>query len=523
MTSRVREFCLGFYSQAPFSYACNFTEKGSTVFRPVVKSRQRAAPSSSRQPSSGIELTTPLSGDLEPLGPSQPDSSLFSSPDNLQGTFSGQETTPILSTRPENGESVQDVVATVFESHSIPVRKPTAPPVVGSPATGSIRSRSSVPMVIATPRTSHTRPSSFSVNIPQSEASRTAIEISQLPSISNASSASAALVPSGSAGPSSVPDIPYPVTPAAASNPAAPAPGEQESPATVAPQKRKTPSRSTKASKKRKNEAGDAEDNKNSQERPSSKRARSRASSRASSSTPRPRKRGPTPPSYDPDADPGEDLDPTAVTMAELCSDTGQGRVSRKAAEILSNHAAWKAKNREKRARMKQVMEAKKYGREEELENTEEGEPRPETQAATTNEASSTTPAITDDSGNGFDYTQDLATSRFNVQVRIGPNGETVIDEESLVVDRAENDGTENYTHVIESDQTKFVNSGSYGKKYRGSRWSADETELFYDVSPSPLIFSKYPYIKSGFVSIRRKLRADSICPSWKRQKILQK
>ncbi len=172
---------------------------------------------------------------------------------------------------------------------------------------------------------------------------------------------------------------------------------------------------------------------------------------------------------------------------------------------------------------MKQVMEAKKYGREEELENIEEGESRPETQAATTNEASSTTLPSPDDSGNGFDYTQDLATSRFNVQVRIGPNGETVIDEESLVVDRAENDGTENYTHVIESDQTKFVNSGSYGKKYRGSRWSADETELFYDVSPSPLMLLKYPYIKTGFVSIWRKLRADSICPSWTGQKILQK
>jgi hypothetical protein len=35
----------------------------------------------------------------------------------------------------------------------------------------------------------------------------------------------------------------------------------------------------------------------------------------------------------------------------------------------------------------------------------------------------------------------------------------------------------------VESDNTKFVNSGSYGKRYRGSRWSTDETERFYDVS----------------------------------------
>lgn len=86
-----------------------------------------------------------------------------------------------------------------------------------------------------------------------------------------------------------------------------------------------------------------------------------------------------------------------------------------------------------------------------------------------------------DDTGHGFDYSQNMATSRYNVQVRIGPNGETIIDEESLVVDRADADETENYTHVIESDHTKFVNSGTYGKRYRGSRWSVEETELFYD------------------------------------------
>ena len=212
---------------------------------------------------------------------------------------------------------------------------------------------------------------------------------------------------------------------------------------------------------------------------------------RASSSTPRPRKRFPSPLPYDPNADPGEDIDPTSVTMAALCADTGQGRVSRKAAEILTNHAAWKAKNREKRAHMRSLMELKKYGREEGAESEHGQDNGTQTQsmndvasasAPETSNASATA-AISDDTGNGFDYSQDLATSRYNVQVRIGPNGETVIDEESLVVDRVENDETEDYTHVIESDHTKFINSGTYGKGFRGSRWSAEETELFYDVS----------------------------------------
>lgn len=246
--------------------------------------------------------------------------------------------------------------------------------------------------------------------------------------------------------------------------------------------KRKTSSsEGSKKPKRKRSVTTDAENTEDGEDRP-----KSRKGSRASSSTPRPRKRAPSPPPYDPDADPGEDIDPTTVTMAELCNDTGQGRVSSRAAEILSNHAAWKVKNREKRARMRLAMEAKKYGREDDPDAQPEDAPAtPLAEAA----PSASAPAATDETGNGFDYTQDLTTSRYNVQVRIGPNGETIIDEESLVVDRVDNDGTENYTHVVESDQTKFVNSGSYGKRYRGSRWSAEETELFYDVCAYFLLF----------------------------------
>jgi transcription factor TFIIIB component B'' len=136
---------------------------------------------------------------------------------------------------------------------------------------------------------------------------------------------------------------------------------------------------------------------------------------------------------------------------------------------------------------MKAIMEAKKYGHpDDEAEDSPDKpspaeEPQPST--STAGPPSSTAATVTDDTGNGFDYSQNLSTSRYNVQVRIGPNGETVIDEDSLVVDRAENHGTENFTHVTESDYSKFVNSATHGKRFRGSRWSAEETELFYDVS----------------------------------------
>ena len=215
--------------------------------------------------------------------------------------------------------------------------------------------------------------------------------------------------------------------------------------------------------------------------------------------------RAPSVPPFDPDAGPGEDLDPTTVTMASLCDDTGQGRVSSKAAQVISNHAAWRAASKEKRARLRAIAEAKKYGR-----SLDDDEPVPavnsgdvagssETNSAqevpSVRRSPSATPQAGPSSasaerstqegnagGDDFDYSQDLSTSRYNVQVRIGANGETIIDEESLFVNRDEEDDTQNYTHVEESDTTKFVNSLTYSKKPRGSRWSAEETELFFDV-----------------------------------------
>jgi transcription factor TFIIIB component B'' len=177
--------------------------------------------------------------------------------------------------------------------------------------------------------------------------------------------------------------------------------------------------------------------------------------------------------------------------MAAICEDTGQGRVSSKASQILDNHAAWKRSNKETRTRMRALMEAKKYGRGEDGEvPAPTGEPPPSvptTSAETLDRPASTSPtpapAVITESGFGFDYHNTMATSRFNVQVRIGPNGETIVDEESLFVDRAEGHETDNYVHVEESDATKFVNSGSYSKKFRGTRWTAEETELFYAVS----------------------------------------
>jgi transcription factor TFIIIB component B'' len=215
-----------------------------------------------------------------------------------------------------------------------------------------------------------------------------------------------------------------------------------------------------------------------------------------SSSTKKPSRNSSVPvPALDLTADPGEELDPTVITMAAICEDTGQGRVSSKASQILDNHAAWKRSNKEKRTRMRALMDAKKYGHTEDMEGRSVPPPTvgSSSSVATTSAETLDRPASTP-SGTpappampeprfGFDYGNTMPTSRFNVQVRIGPNGETIVDEESLFVDRAEEHETDNYIHVEESDATKFVNSGSYSKKFRGTRWTVEETELFYAVS----------------------------------------
>ncbi|KAI0034172.1 hypothetical protein K488DRAFT_46143 [Vararia minispora EC-137] len=184
---------------------------------------------------------------------------------------------------------------------------------------------------------------------------------------------------------------------------------------------------------------------------------------------------------FDSNANPGEELDPTVVTMADICEDTGQGRVSSKATQIFENHAAWKRSNRERRARMRATMEARKYGRGEDADAPALCAPPGQSLPSFADVHDERADADDDPEGDGFDYSKVVGGSRLAARVRIGANGETVIDEASLFVDRTEEHETENYTHVEESDATKFTNSSTYSKRYHGSRWSAEETELFFD------------------------------------------
>ena len=455
MSSRVRKS----FNSLLILYINEILEKGGPVFKPVVKSRPRSVPSTSRQASVsvlGAESQNNIAGFSTEYN---------ASPSISQAAIEPPGYAPIYS---ENSIMVD-------RSNSISVANPTSSRIYLPPPLISSSSNNVIPPSFS-PAVIETRGFQAPISsVPTSTIESTWSMPSGVDSQKNQLSLQTTMAHSANVAASASVTLTLSTAP----------PSNEDAP--DAPTSQKRPGRSqSKVFKGMKNRK--ASDEGHDDEITRAKSPPMQRQTRASSSTPRPRKRVSSP-QYDPDAGPGEDIDPTSVTMAALCTDTGQGRVSRKAAEILTNHAAWKAKNKEKRAHMRTLMELKKYGREEaESEHDQDGVQAQSVGnvASTSAPGTSNAPAtalVVDDTGNGFDYSQGLTTSRYNVQVRIGPNGETVIDEESLVVDRVENDGTDDYTHIIESDHTKFVNSGTYGKRYRGSRWSAEETELFYDVS----------------------------------------
>ncbi|KAG5220056.1 Transcription factor TFIIIB component [Salix suchowensis] len=172
--------------------------------------------------------------------------------------------------------------------------------------------------------------------------------------------------------------------------------------------------------------------------------------------------RSPSLPRFDPDEGPGEELDPTVITMASLCSDTGQGRISSKAS---------RSRKTTQIGERRELAELKKYGR-----LTEDGEEAPLPTLLRHRRS-----LVFNISRIAWRTRRRRGRVRLHSRLRIGPNGETIIDEESLVVDRAQDVDTSTYTHVVESDTSKFINSGTYRKKCRGSRWSKEETELFFN------------------------------------------
>lgn len=72
-------------------------------------------------------------------------------------------------------------------------------------------------------------------------------------------------------------------------------------------------------------------------------------------------------------------------------------------------------------------------------------------------------------------------------------NGKMVIDTESLAIKRsamATDIPAEAMEIVEETSMSRVVNSQSYGKKSKSQRWSAEETEKFYNVRMNTFVES---------------------------------
>ncbi|KAG8849717.1 Transcription factor TFIIIB component B [Tulasnella sp. 330] len=225
-----------------------------------------------------------------------------------------------------------------------------------------------------------------------------------------------------------------------------------------------------------------------------------------------------------PVGDDGEplELDPEVVTMAQLCMDMGVGRPSTRTEESVTKAIEWKQKQRviRQQARERQkarVLEAAKASAEKEsnsqIDGTENGqglhgdEPGPggggDDNDEDAHEGETTFSGISaaterlhaaEKSGELAAQAQSeqaedadlgsLRSNRFAAQVRLDENGEIIMDDLSLTVDRHEAAREEargmEYELVEEAEKDRFINSLTWSKKLTGQRWDAEETDLFY-------------------------------------------
>ncbi|KAG8954956.1 Transcription factor TFIIIB component B [Tulasnella sp. 424] len=203
-------------------------------------------------------------------------------------------------------------------------------------------------------------------------------------------------------------------------------------------------------------------------------------------------------------------VDPDAITMAELCMDLGVGRPSSRTEDSIGKSLEWKARQKILRLQARERQKAKYsiiaaradgidgdgelgVGAEREVagelgEDDEQGvgaAARRLQDAETNTDAAHlpTDPGPQNEGENGQDLSG-LRTNRHAVQVRLDENGEVVMDELSLTVDRYEAARAEapedSYELVEEAERDRFVNSLTWSKKLTGSRWTKEETDLFY-------------------------------------------
>ncbi|SCZ99327.1 BZ3500_MvSof-1268-A1-R1_Chr7-2g09485 [Microbotryum saponariae] len=223
-----------------------------------------------------------------------------------------------------------------------------------------------------------------------------------------------------------------------------------------------------------------------------------------------------------------KDLDPALTTMSEIATgkDQWDGRVSARGKALLKKHEMTKQERTEKRQRTKRHMKRRQEGLPSDTEDEEQGQvmmgfieaahqrgdalpeiatdeeeelpdptdvrpprqveietPEPPSieermRAMTGNEEGAAEEGEDDD-----DEEDRFVETGYAAQVRF-IDGQFQIDEASLEVDRAQqarNAQLEPLERVEDNQQNKYTNSASWGKARATAKWTAFETEVFYD------------------------------------------
>ncbi|EPS39272.1 hypothetical protein H072_6943 [Dactylellina haptotyla CBS 200.50] len=163
------------------------------------------------------------------------------------------------------------------------------------------------------------------------------------------------------------------------------------------------------------------------------------------------------------------EIEPTVVRMTDLCRDTFIGKKSKLYEEI--EKIDWLDVVKKQRARKAEIEARRAAGEEVQIETVEQRLERlgRENAAARTGTGGG-------GSGGGSGGAGGMAP-----QMRI-VNGQLVLDETSVQVDRRERDvGADGPLEVIEeSNLTRRVNSATWSKREKTERWDDEETDRFY-------------------------------------------
>ena len=189
----------------------------------------------------------------------------------------------------------------------------------------------------------------------------------------------------------------------------------------------------------------------------------------------------------------GESIDETTVTMNDLCNGLGQGHVSSRFLDVFQLSAVNRKRKREDRAKLTEIVRRRELGLPQEEGDEMIGQRgRGLTAADLFGAAVVHGAGVEEDESveNEDEYVMRATAVRHAPQIRYDAHGNMVLDEERLDYDRQAEAEEELAAQgpvevIVENDRDKFTNHATFSRKPGYSRWSREETELFYDVRVS--------------------------------------